>query len=139
MDFIRNRFVVVNLLMVALMLNLVILPITMDFSFAQDAETENYESICQKAEQDAIEDEDSSASFAFGGFMCGVFGYIFAATSKPEPPVERLVGKDEDYAHAYATCYRQKAKSLRTKAACIGWAVGSTVSMVYFMATTESN
>lgn len=92
----------------------------------------SYAEIQAQAEADAREDE-SGVGYGIGGFFCGIFGWLFAQLSSPDVPATRLIGKSANYVAIYAEAYKRKAKSVRTTAACIGWAIGSTVSLIIIL------
>ena len=96
---------------------------------------QSYEQICAIAEADARHDEGGAMGYAIGGFICGIFGWLFAIANEAKTPAGRLVGKDSNYVLAYSTCYEKRVKKIRTKAACTGWAVGTAVSLAYLAAT----
>ena len=107
-------------------------------SMAQQQEEQDYQMICAQAEEDAQRDEGGATGYMLGGCLCGVFGFLIAYGSSPKAPSDRLVGKDPNYVHAYSKCYEQKAKKIRTSAACTGWLVGSAVSFaILFSGGTE--
>lgn len=96
----------------------------------------SYAQIQATAEADAREDE-SGIGYGIGGFFCGIFGWLFAQVSSPDVPASRLIGKSTNYVAVYAEAYKRKAKSIRTTAACIGWAIGSTVSLIIMFSTPQ--
>ncbi|GEM_PF-2331638 len=106
------------------------IPVTQALAQAQTTNQElSAEQIIAIAEADASEDTNATI-YGLGGFCCGIFGWLFAMLSKPDVPSARLVGKSADYVTVYSNAYRNKVKSLRTHAACVGWAIGTTVSIV---------
>jgi len=99
----------------------------------QDPEqAEDFGAICMQAEFDAEKDEEGAIGYGFAGFLCGIFGWLFAHASSPKVPAKRLVGKSQNYVEAYSSCYEKKAKKIRTSAACTGWLVGASVGLLIF-------
>lgn len=94
------------------------------------------------ARTDAAHDAESDISaggwFA-AGFLCGVFGWLFAYLSDSKPPVSRLMGKDSDYVLAYSSEYESKAKGIKTSKSLIGCLVGSVVSIIIQVAIISSS
>ncbi|MFH1052555.1 MAG: hypothetical protein V1779_16675 [bacterium] len=102
---------------------------------AQEPDTDkdkkvDYSQVCDQAKKDAADDEGSALGYGAGGFLCGIFGWLFAELSSPRAPSAKFIGKDATYAKAYSSCYEKKAKSIRRTSACVGWAIGSTLSLV---------
>jgi hypothetical protein len=83
-----------------------------------------------KAINDAKADEGSATGYAFAGFFCGIFGWIFAKASNVSIPSERLVGKSEKYVQVYSAQYKGQIKKIRSRAACNGWAAGVAVGSI---------
>jgi hypothetical protein len=77
---------------------------------------------------------NSPTGYMVFGFLCGIFGFIAAAASSPEPPADRVVGKDYQWVQAYTDCYRKQAKSANQSAACSGWALGSATTLAIYAA-----
>lgn len=83
---------------------------------------------CTEAKADAEKDVNKF-TWAIPGFLCGIFGWAFAYLSEPKVPVERVVGKSEEYVKEYALCYKEKAKKDRWHSACMGWGIGTAVAL----------
>lgn len=94
--------------------------------------------IIRQAESDADADE-SGTIYGVGGFLCGIFGWLLATLSSPDVPAARLVGKSSNYVVMYSDAYKRKAKSNRTNAACIGWGIGSAVSLAIILSSSSSS
>jgi len=134
MLFVYGKKSLIKMIAIVLSFNLFALPILLQAvetnSIIVQQEEEDYQMICATAEADAEEDEGGATGYGIGGFLCGIFGWLFATISKPKPPASRLVGKSETYVAAYSDCYEAKAKSIRTHAACMGWVAGAVVSLL---------
>jgi hypothetical protein len=107
---------------------------------AQDTNTDkekktDYSQVCEQAKHDASDDEGSGLGYGAGGFLCGIFGWLFAELSSPRAPSAQLIGKDANYVRAYTSCYEKKAKSIRRTAACVGWAISVPVSYLIITAS----
>lgn len=82
-------------------------------------------------------ERDASGNFAYacGGFACGVFGFLAAALSNPQPSAAVVNNlsqtKGADYTNAYKAAYSKKAKNQNMLYAGIGWVVGAAVSLIY--------
>jgi hypothetical protein len=96
---------------------------------AKPAAATSYGEARADAQRDAESDVNAGGWFA-AGFLCGVFGWLFAYLSDSKPPVSRLMGKDSDYVLAYSSEYENKAKGIKTGKSMIGCLVGSVVSIV---------
>ena len=96
----------------------------------------DFEMIRVQAEADAQADAGGAIGYAVGGFLCGIFGWILAATSSVKVPADRVLGKEPGYVMAYSDVYESKVKSIRKKSACTGWVLGSTISLL--MMSTSS-
>ena len=91
---------------------------------------------CDQAVADA-KSGHSGAGYGVGGFFCGVFGLIFAFSSNPQVPVEKLLGKSPDYVSTYTRCYKQEAKSKNVRASLIGWGLGVVAAVIIIVATAD--
>lgn len=84
---------------------------------------------------DGERDAKGNMAYGCGGFACGVFGFLAAALSNPQPSaavVSQLSQtKGADYTNAYKTAYSKKAKNQNMLYAGIGWVIGAAVSLVY--------
>ena len=59
------------------------------------------------------------------GFAAGALGpLLWIRAYEPNLPPNRFIGKSPEYIDFYTDAYKKKAKSLRTKSAVGGWAVG---------------
>lgn len=122
-----------KIMAVILMINILAVPVLaqeVEKTPPQPQEQSDYTQICETAKVDANAD-GGTTGYAIGGFLCGIFGYLIAAASAPQVPASRLVGKDANYVQAYSSCYEKQAKKIRKSAACTGWAIGSSVSLLY--------
>lgn len=75
---------------------------------------------------------NSTTGYLMLGFLCGIFGFLIALASSPEPPADRIIGKEPDWVRVYSDCYTKQAKKANRSSACSGWAVGAAVSVLYF-------
>jgi len=84
---------------------------------------------------DGERDAKGNMAYGCGGFACGVFGFLAAALSNPQPSAATInqlsQTKGPDYANAYKTAYSKKAKNQNMLYAGIGWVVGAAVSLIY--------
>lgn len=84
---------------------------------------------------DGERDAKGNMAYGCGGFACGVFGFLAAALSNPQPSAavvsQMAQTKGADYANAYKTAYSKKAKGQNMLYAGIGWVVGAAVSLIY--------
>lgn len=92
---------------------------------------------CDQASADA-KDGHSGMGYGIGGFFCGVFGLIFAYSSNPRVPADKLLGKSPDYVSTYTRCYKQEAKSKNIRASLFGWGIGTVVALAVIWAAAES-
>jgi len=129
-----------KIIAIILCFNLFTLPIFVQAietnSITIQEEEEDLEMVCVKAETDAEEDENGALGYGIGGFLCGLFGWLFATISKPKAPAARLVGKSENYVAIYSDCYEKKAKKIRTGAACTGWSIAISVGALIYLIQT---
>jgi hypothetical protein len=86
-----------------------------------------------------VESDISGGGWFAAGFLCGVFGWLFAYLSDSKPPVSRIMGKDSDYVLAYSSEYESAAKSVKTSKSLIGCLVGTVVSIVVQVAIISSS
>jgi hypothetical protein len=98
-------------------------------SHGKPAAKSSYVEARDDAQRDAETDISAGGWFA-AGFLCGVFGWLFAYLSDSKPPVSRMMGKDSDYVLAYSSEYESKAKNIKTSKSLIGCLVGAGVSLV---------
>jgi hypothetical protein len=91
---------------------------------------------CDQASADA-KSGHSGLGYGVGGLFCGVFGLIFAYSSNPQVPAEKLLGKSPDYVSTYTRCYKQEAKSKNVRASLIGWGIGVAIFVVVLVATAD--
>ncbi|MBI3194993.1 MAG: hypothetical protein HYZ34_11105 [Ignavibacteriae bacterium] len=122
-----------KLLIVFLCCLMIATPVSRVFAQEMMQQDPSAEIIMAQAEADAQEDV-SGAVYGIGGFLCGIFGWLAATLSSPEVPAVRLIGKSSNYVSIYSEAYKSKAKSIRTTAACTGWAIGAAVSLIIFAA-----
>lgn len=114
---------------------LIAAPISQALAQEQESQQEPSEAeTIQQAETDARADQ-SGFGYGVGGFLCGIFGWLFATLSSPDVPAARLVGKSSNYVVVYSEAYKSKAKSIRTRAACTGWGIGALATVAIFAAT----
>lgn len=108
---------------------------------AAATETKSLASTAADARADAQRDAEADVSaggwFA-AGFLCGVFGWLYAYLSDSKPPVSRIMGKDSDYVLAYSAEYENKAKGIKTSKTLIGCVVGSVISLVVQLALASA-
>lgn len=90
------------------------------------------------AERD-VESDISGGGWFAAGFLCGVFGWLFAYLSDSKPPVSRIMGKDSDYVLAYSSEYESKAKGVKTSKSLIGCLVGTVIWTVINIALASSS
>ena len=100
--------------------------------------TSSYADARADAERDVESDVSAGGWFA-AGFLCGVFGWLFAYLSDSKPPVSRIMGKDSDYVLAYSSEYESKAKGVKTSKSMIGCLVGAVVSIVIDVALISAS
>ena len=68
---------------------------------------------------------DAQAVSAVVGFAAGVLvPLLWIRAYEPNLPPNRFIGKSPEYIDLYTDAYKKKAKSIRTKSAVGGWAVG---------------
>ena len=137
-----NNSIFSKLLIVVLCGLLIATPVSQVFAQELMAQQDpSAELIMAQAEADAQTDVNGMV-YGVGGFLCGIFGWLAATLSSPDVPAARLIGKSSNYVSIYSQAYKDKAKSIRTSAACTGWAIGAAVSLVIFAAgggATTSN
>ena len=135
MQILQYHPVIVRPMIFIICLMLLLVPIAQ--VLAQTAGTQqepSYLEVKTQAEADAKQDT-SGIGYGFGGFFCGIFGWLFAMLISPDVPTARLIGKSPSYVAIYTESYKSKAKSIRTSAACIGWGIGAAVSLAILAAT----
>jgi hypothetical protein len=120
-------------LIVVLCCLMIATPISQALAQEMTQQDPSAEIIMAQAEADAQEDV-SGTVYGIGGFLCGIFGWLAATLSSPDVPAARLVGKSSNYVSIYTEAYKSKAKSIRTTAACTGWAIGSAISLIVLAA-----
>lgn len=93
---------------------------------------------------DGQNDAKGNILYGCGGFACGVFGFLAAAVSNPQPSPAAMAQlsqtKGPEYAMAYRTAYTKKAKSQNMIYAGVGWAAAVAVVLInYANAPDNSN
>lgn len=87
---------------------------------------------------DGQRDAQGNYLYGCGGFACGVFGFIAAVLSNPQPKAATMeqirAAKGTEYSVAYQAAYSKKAKNQNMLYAGIGWAAGAVVSLIYLSA-----
>lgn len=83
---------------------------------------------------DGQRDAKGNMLYGCGGFACGVFGFLLAAVSDPQPNPTHIASltetKGSEYAMSYRAAYSKKAKNQNMLYAGIGWVVGTTASLI---------
>ncbi|MDZ4183043.1 MAG: hypothetical protein U1B83_09215 [Candidatus Cloacimonadaceae bacterium] len=87
---------------------------------------------------DGERDAQGNYLYGCGGFACGIFGFIAAALSNPQPNASTLAqistSKGPDYTQAYKSAYAKKARNQNMLYAGVGWVAAVVVSLVYYTA-----
>jgi len=87
-------------------------------------------------------DAKGNIAYGCGGFACGVFGFLAAAVSDPQPNPYAMMQLSEqmgpEYTNAYRMAYSKKAKKENMTYAGIGWFAAAALSLVYYMSVAST-
>jgi len=128
MNHLRNGSPVIKTVAMLLVLQIFALPLLAQQQSNQALSTERIEEI--KAEAESMCADVDTTGYGFGGFLCGIFGWIAAVSSKATPPAEALVQYNAAEQEIFISAYEKCVKGKRTKAACTGWATGTLFSLL---------
>jgi len=120
---------VVIFIMILLVLTV---PIIAQEAANQSISVERMEQV--KAEAEAMCAEVNAFGYGIGGFMCGIIGWIIAASSTAEPPAEALLQYNAAEQQVFIDAYEKCVKKKRRSAACSGWLAG--VVLVFLLSGT---
>lgn len=98
----------------------------------------SYADARSEAQRDAESDVSAGGWFA-AGFLCGVFGWLFAYLSDSHAPASRFMGKNSDYVLMYSSEYEAKVKNIKTSKSLVGCLVGAVVGIVLQLAIVSSS
>ena len=73
----------------------------------------------------------NSSTWFILGFIGGPITVLVAASRKPPPPVDLLLGKPPGYVEAFTEAYETKIRNLRLRYATIGCVTGITFGALY--------
>ena len=121
---IRSTFHFFALVMAVLTFSMPIVTLAQQGSLAAEA--------VAAAEADAEADVNKPLWFAAGCVAPGL-GTIASYVVEPTPPAGRLMGKSPEYVASYTDAYKAKSKSIQTRTALIGCAVGCGVSAAAYI------
>lgn len=97
----------------------------------------SFADVRSEAIRDAESDVSSGGWFA-AGFLCGVFGWLFAYLSDSHAPASRFIGKNSDYVLMYSSEYENKVKNIKTSKSLVGCLVGTVVGILFQVAIASS-
>ncbi|MBI5192403.1 MAG: hypothetical protein HZA08_03045 [Nitrospirae bacterium] len=78
-------------------------------------------------------------AWAIPGFLCGIFGFAIAYATEPVVPVDKIIGKSDDYVREYSLCYREAARKHQWESACVGWAIGTSVALIMISSANSTS
>ena len=86
-----------------------------------------------------FESSDAGEVGALVGFAAGALvPLLWIRAYEPNLPPNRFIGKSPEYIDLYTDAYKKKAKSLRTKSAVGGWAVGGVGGLLLLFSLLSS-
>jgi hypothetical protein len=105
---------------------------------AGSASSTAFADVRSEAQRDAESDVNAGGWFA-AGFLCGVFGWLFAYLSDSHAPASRFIGKNSDYVLMYSAEYENKVKNIKTSKSLVGCLVGTVVGILFQVAIISSS